>query len=61
MEAYVDAKRNIYRHQRPQDVVVLNHDDPTTVAMASGKVASRVVWFSRCREVKTVRSRETGG
>lgn len=51
MEAYVDAKRNIYRHQRPQDVVVLNHDDPTTVAMAS-EAPSRVVWFSRCREVE---------
>jgi len=51
MEAYVDAKRNIYRHQRPQDVVVLNHDDRITAAMAL-ETPSRVVWFSRTREVE---------
>lgn len=51
MEAYVDAKRNIYRYQRPQDIVVLNRDDETTAAMASEAV-SRVVWFSRRQEVE---------
>src|SRR5690606_36092960 len=28
MEAYVDAKRHIFRYQGPQDVAVFNRDDP---------------------------------
>lgn len=41
MEEYVDAKRNIYRFQSPQDLLVLNADNEITAAMvpqARGRV-----------------------
>jgi len=39
---YAEAKKNIFRFQRPSDVLVLNADDPTTAAWAAeapGKAA----------------------
>lgn len=50
MEAYVDAKRHIFRYQGPQDVAVFNRDDPAVAAMAQ-EAPSRTVWFSRSQEV----------
>lgn len=32
-EAYVDAKRNIIRFQQPEDIAVLNEDDPTSTGL----------------------------
>lgn len=46
MEAYVEAKRTILRHQRRCDYAVLNADDPVVAGMASGAAAA-VHWFSR--------------
>ncbi|MBO8141772.1 MAG: UDP-N-acetylmuramoyl-L-alanine--D-glutamate ligase [Firmicutes bacterium] len=46
MEAYIDAKRRIYRFQGPSDVAVFNLDDPITAAMAE-EAPGRVMGFSR--------------
>ncbi len=50
MDAYVEAKRIIVRHQTDRDAAVLNADDPLVAAFAQG-AASRVHWFSRRRAV----------
>jgi len=50
LEAYVEAKRTIVRHQRATDHAVLNADDPLVAGMASG-LAAQVHWFSRRRAV----------
>ncbi|MCL2700174.1 MAG: UDP-N-acetylmuramoyl-L-alanine--D-glutamate ligase [Phycisphaerae bacterium] len=44
MEHYADAKKNIFRFQRPDDVLVLNADDSTTVTWAE-EARGRVVFF----------------
>jgi UDP-N-acetylmuramoylalanine--D-glutamate ligase len=44
VEAYHDAKRNIVRFQRPDDIAVLNASDPGASAFAAG-IASRVVKY----------------
>ncbi|NLG70360.1 MAG: UDP-N-acetylmuramoyl-L-alanine--D-glutamate ligase [Firmicutes bacterium] len=46
MEAYVAAKTRIVAFQGPDDVAVLNADDPIPVEMA-GRTAGRVHWFGR--------------
>lgn len=43
-DAYVRAKSNIVRFQKPQDVAVLNEEDPGSIALA-GQTAARVVRF----------------
>lgn len=45
MDKYIHAKKQIYLHQTPQDVVVLNFDDPIVAAMAEEAVGS-VYYFS---------------
>ncbi len=50
LEAYVEVKRTIIRHQTSRDHAVLNADDPPAAAMADG-AASTVHWFSRRRTV----------
>ncbi len=50
LDAYVEAKRTVVRHQGPGDVAVLNADDPHVTRMAEG-TASSVRWFSRRRPV----------
>lgn len=45
MEEYVEAKQNIFLHQEPEDLVILNYDNEIT--RKCGKIAkSRVVYFS---------------
>lgn len=46
LEAYVEAKRTIVRHQTAGDAATLNADDPVVAGMADG-LASTVHWFSR--------------
>lgn len=46
MDEYVDAKRNIFRHQGEGGRVVLNADNPVTRAMAA-EIGARAVLFSR--------------
>jgi len=50
LEAYAQAKRQIFKNQRAQDYAVLNADDPW-VAGLQESVASRPVMFSRKREL----------
>ncbi len=49
MEAYVEIKRGLISHQRPEDLTVLNADNGHTLAMADR--ASRAHLFSRIRRV----------
>lgn len=49
MSDYVRAKRNILNHQGPQDVAVLNGDDPIVAALPH---ASRTVEFALAHRVK---------
>jgi UDP-N-acetylmuramoylalanine--D-glutamate ligase len=44
-EAYLDAKRNLVRHQRAGDIAVLNADDPAAARFAADTPAA-VTWFS---------------
>ncbi len=46
MEEYIEAKRNIYRYQKPFDYVLLNHDDELVRSFAQD-APGRVVFFSR--------------
>ncbi len=46
MEEYIDSKRNIFRHQGPDDVLVLNLDNDITRAFA-GEAKGTVRFFSR--------------
>ncbi|MDR7483398.1 MAG: UDP-N-acetylmuramoyl-L-alanine--D-glutamate ligase [Armatimonadota bacterium] len=46
MDAYVEAKRTIVRHQGPADHAVLNADDQRVAGMAAG-ARGHVHWFSR--------------
>jgi UDP-N-acetylmuramoylalanine--D-glutamate ligase len=50
LEAYSQAKRQIFRNQQGQDYAVLNADDPW-VAGLQATVPSRPVFFSRHREL----------
>ncbi|HEY8345914.1 MAG TPA: UDP-N-acetylmuramoyl-L-alanine--D-glutamate ligase [Symbiobacteriaceae bacterium] len=46
MEEYVEAKKNIFRYQKPEDIVILNADDPLVRSFAA-EAPARVVFFSR--------------
>lgn len=50
MDNYINAKKQIYLHQRPTDFTVFNFDDPITAAMAEESL-SRVYFFSNCKTV----------
>lgn len=45
MEEYASSKANIFRHQQPDDYLLLNYDDPGVKAMAQ-EAPSRVIFFS---------------
>ncbi len=49
MQAYGEAKCNIFKNQRPEDITLLNFDDPV-VKSWGGLVPGRLCWFSR-REI----------
>ncbi len=49
-EAYVAVKRKLFAHQRPEDIAVLNADDPVLRTLASD-LPSRVVLFSLTEEL----------
>jgi hypothetical protein len=52
LEAYSQAKRQIFRNQGEQDYAVLNADDPWVAGLHT-EVSSRPVLFSRRRELPT--------
>ncbi|GBC76858.1 UDP-N-acetylmuramoylalanine--D-glutamate ligase [bacterium HR08] len=54
LEAYIAAKRRIFRHQTEADWAVLNADDPTVRAMAEATRA-RVLFFSRQADARIER------
>lgn len=45
-EAYVNAKARIFENQQPEDLAVLNGDDPTCRQLAT-RTRAQVFWFSR--------------
>lgn len=47
MEAYVEAKKNIYRFQDGAGCVIANYDNPLTRAMGDSIPSPRRYWFSR--------------
>jgi UDP-N-acetylmuramoylalanine--D-glutamate ligase len=49
MEEYIDAKKNIYRYQNSDDLIVLNYDNSITHDLMS-EVPGRAVYFSRIHE-----------
>jgi UDP-N-acetylmuramoylalanine--D-glutamate ligase len=49
-EAYVRAKAQIFRNQTPEDVAVLNADDPVVMSLAP-EITSRKIFISRKREL----------
>ena len=59
-DAYVAAKRNILASQGPQDVAVLNLDDPTTVSLHTG-VPSAVRGYSLSLQPKHGAFRDADG
>ena len=51
MERYIRAKEKIAAAQRPEDVIVLNAEDPE-LARFGASVRPRVKWFSSARELE---------
>ena len=49
-EAYVDAKRNIIRFQKPDDFAVLNEDDPKCAAFALETVGKTILYGLKGRK-----------
>jgi UDP-N-acetylmuramoylalanine--D-glutamate ligase len=58
-ETYVVAKARMFENQGGEDFAVLNADDPTCAALASG-LRAQVLWFSRRREFSRSREVEAG-
>lgn len=50
MDNYIALKKRVFENQTPQDVAVLNFDDPICYAMAEGQKA-QIAWFSRLSQV----------
>ncbi|NLM25894.1 MAG: UDP-N-acetylmuramoyl-L-alanine--D-glutamate ligase [Firmicutes bacterium] len=50
MDNYIRAKKQIYLHQSPEQVLVLNYDDPLAEEMAE-EAASQVYYFSMNEQV----------
>lgn len=50
MEEYTDAKKNIFRHQLPEDKLILNYDNDITREF-SGEANGKVIYFSRLNAV----------
>jgi UDP-N-acetylmuramoylalanine--D-glutamate ligase len=66
MEQYIRLKQRIFENQTPEDVAVLNMDDPVLFKTAE-KLRARVAFFSRTQPVengpcggKTARSSGAG-
>lgn len=54
MENYIDAKCRIFENAKTEDVILLNADNPETLALTerAAKTGARVVLFSRKEEVE---------
>ncbi|NMB38206.1 MAG: UDP-N-acetylmuramoyl-L-alanine--D-glutamate ligase [Firmicutes bacterium] len=51
MDNYINAKKQIYLHQKPSDIAIFNYDDSVTFAMSKEAVA-QVYYFSTKHRVK---------
>ena len=49
MDAYADAKKNIFRYQNPDDVLILNRSEGATGSWAD-EAPGRVCWFNPASE-----------
>ena len=45
LDQYIALKERLFQYQGPEDVLVLNWEDPVTRAMA-GKAQARIIFFS---------------
>lgn len=52
MKEYIDSKKSIYRHQKPDDILILNDDNDITKGMEH-EALGNVRLFSRQREVSS--------
>lgn len=52
MEEYIDAKKNIYRYQNKNDLLVINHDNFITNSFTI-EAPGRVIHFSRTQELES--------
>ena len=59
MEQYIRMKQRLFENQTPQDIAVLNRDDPVLFRMAD-KLKSRVAFFSRTQRVENGACIEAG-
>ncbi len=50
MDEYLDAKKNIFKHQTSSDLLVLNKDNPATCAII-GQEKGKLLTFSRAEKV----------
>jgi UDP-N-acetylmuramoylalanine--D-glutamate ligase len=50
LEAYIAAKAQIFRHQAPGDLAILNADDPAVMALVP-EIAARKIFFSRVQDL----------
>jgi UDP-N-acetylmuramoylalanine--D-glutamate ligase len=50
MDEYIDAKKNIFLHQKPNDKLIINFDNPITQKIAS-EAHSDVMFFSRKKNI----------
>lgn len=48
---YISSKCNIYLHQKPGDILVLNRDNPDTARLGAGR---ECIWFSKTPQNKGV-------
>ena len=51
MEEYVDAKKNIYRYQKPGDTLVVNYDNQLTREIGK-EVSGNCIYFSRVSDIE---------
>lgn len=59
MADYVAAKLRLFENMTPEEVAVLNAEDPRVVAASAG-IGARKVWFSSARALATGMGREGG-
>ncbi len=51
MENYIDAKCRLFQNQKENDFLILNYDDLLTRDLAKRKIKSKVLYFSRTKEL----------
>jgi UDP-N-acetylmuramoylalanine--D-glutamate ligase len=52
MREYVEAKKNIFAHQKESDIAIFNHDNEVTRKYAEEAPSGEILFFSRLETVK---------